>query len=98
MKRLLFPLVVLPFVAAFAAEIREFDLKTTAQLGRELNRVSQRPEKGATSDIRKRARKTGIDAVKNRLFKVGYEYLVIDDPDRSGLLVYALPSKPGEIL
>jgi hypothetical protein len=32
MKRLLFPLLVLPFAAAFAGEIREFDLKTTAQL------------------------------------------------------------------
>jgi hypothetical protein len=81
-----------------ASEIRAFDLKTTAKLGRELNRVSQRRDKGATNDIRKRGRQTGIDAVKSRLFKVGYEYLVVDDPDRSGFLVYALPSKPGEIL
>ena len=91
-------LLILSTGLAFAAEIREFDLKTVAQLGRELNRVSQRPDKGATNDIRKRARQTGIDAVKSRLFKVGYEYLVVDDPDRSGFLVYALPSKPGEIL
>src|SRR2546423_7749253 len=89
---LLFP------VFAAASEIREFDLKTTAQLGRELNRVSQRPDKGATNDLRKRARQTGIDAVKNRLFKFRYDYLVIDDPDGSGFLVYALPTKPGEIV
>ncbi|MEY2509626.1 MAG: hypothetical protein QOE26_389 [Verrucomicrobiota bacterium] len=98
MKRLVFLLLVLPFVAAFASEIREFDLKTTAQLGRELNRVSQRPDKGATNDVRKRARQTGIDAVKNRLFKIHYDYVVLDDPDGSGFLVYALPTKPGEIV
>jgi hypothetical protein len=90
--------ILFPFTATFAGEIREFDLKTTAQLGRELSRVSQRPDKGATNDVRKRARQTGIDAVKNRLFKIRYEYLVLGDPDRSGFLVYALPTKPGEIV
>jgi hypothetical protein len=60
MKRLVFLLLVLPFVAAFASEIREFDLKTTAQLGRELNRVSQRPDKGATNGCPK-AGKTDRD-------------------------------------
>lgn len=97
----LIPLVIailIPSVAASAGEIREFDIKTTAQLGRDLFRVSQRSDKGATNDIRKRARQTGIDAVKRRLFRVRYEYLVVDDPDHSGFLVYALPNKPGEIL
>jgi hypothetical protein len=98
--RVVFLVLFLLFASssAFAAEIREFDLKTTAQLGREMNRVSQRPDKGATNDVRKRARQTGIDAVKSRLFKIRYEYLVIDDPDGSGFLVYAMPSKPGEIV
>jgi hypothetical protein len=81
-----------------AAEIREFDLKTVARLGREMNRVSQRPDKGATDAIRKRAQETGIDAVKGRLFKVRYDFLVVDDPDGSGFLVYAMPTKPGEII
>ena len=81
-----------------AGEIREFDLKTTARLGREMNRVSQRADKGATNDVRKRARQSGIDAVKGRLFKSRYEYLVVDDPDGSGFLVYAMPAKPGEIV
>lgn len=84
--------------SAFAAEIREFDLKTTAQLGRELYRVSQQPDRGATNAVRKRARQTAIDALKNRLFKIHYDYVVLDDLDRSGFLVYALSTKPGEIV
>jgi hypothetical protein len=85
-------------VPMYAGEIREFDLKTTAQLGREMNRVSQRADKGATDAIRKRAQRTAIDALKGRLFKVHYEFLVVDDPDGSGFLVYAQPTKPGEII
>jgi hypothetical protein len=97
----LVPLVIailIPFVAASAGEIREFDLKTTAQLGRELNRLSQQPDRGATNAVRKRAKQTAIGALRNRLFKIHYEYVVLDDPDRSGFLVYALPTKPGEII
>jgi hypothetical protein len=84
--------------SVFVTKIREFDLKTTAQLGRELNRVSQQPDRGATNAVRKRATQTTIDALKNRLFKIHYDYVVLDDPDRSGFLVYALPTKPGEIV
>ena len=84
--------------AAFAAEIREFDLKTVARLGREMNRVSQRADKGATDAVRKRAQQTGIDALKGRLFKIRYDFLVVDDPDRRGFLVYAMPTKPGEVV
>jgi hypothetical protein len=98
MKRLLFPLLVLPFVAAFASEIREFDLKTVARIGREMNRVSQRSDKGATDAIRKQAQQTAIGALKGRLFKIRYDFLVVDDPDRSGFLVYAMPTKPGEVV
>jgi hypothetical protein len=92
-------LTLLLFAASgSAAEIREFDLKTVEQLGREMNRVSQRPDKGATNDVRKRARQTGIAALKGRLYKIHYEFVVVDDPDGTGLLIYALPSKPGEIV
>ena len=95
MKRLLVPLLICPFFAAFAGEIREFDLKTVERLGLELDRVSRRPDRGATNDVRKRARQTGIDAVKGRLYKIHYEFVVVDDPGGTGFLVYALPSKPG---
>jgi hypothetical protein len=82
---------------AVAAEIREFDLKTVARLGREMNRVSQRADKGATDAVRKRAQQTGIDALKGRLFKIRYDFLVVDDPDGKGFLVYAMPIRPGEV-
>ena len=81
-----------------AAEIREFDLKTVARLGREMNRVSQRADKGATDAVRQRAQQTAIDALKGRLFKIRYDFLVVDDPDGSGFLVYAMPTRPGEIM
>lgn len=84
--------------SAFASEIREFDLKTVARLGREMNRVSQRVDKGATNAVRKQAQQTAIDALKGRLFKIGYDFLVVDDPDSSGFLVYAMPTKPGEVV
>lgn len=85
-------------ISATASDIREFDLKTVARLGREMNRVSQRADKGGTDAVRKRARQTGIDALKGRLFKIRYDFLVVDDPDRSGFLVYAMPTKPGEVV
>jgi hypothetical protein len=97
----LVPLVIailIPFVAVSAGEIREFDLKTTAQLGRELDRLSRRPDRGATNDVRKRARQSAIDALRGRLFNIHYEYVVVDDPDRTGFLIYALPTTPGEIV
>ena len=89
---------IVPFTAS-AAEIREFDLKTVARLGRELNRVSQRADRGATDAVRKLAQQTGIDALKGRLFKIRYDFLVVDDPDGSGFLVYAMPaSSPSNIV
>jgi len=95
------PLVIaILFVSSsvFAAEIREFDLKTVVRLGREMNRVSQRADKGATDAVRKQAQRTAIAALKGRLFKIGYDFLVVDDPDGSGFLVYAMPTKPGQIV
>jgi hypothetical protein len=97
----LVPLVLAILFASssvFAAEVREFDLKMVARLGREMNRVSQRADKGATDAVRKQAQQTAIAALKDRLFKIHYDFLVVDDPDGSGFLVYAMPSKPGEIL
>jgi len=102
MRRLSLVLVsVLLLIATstiFASEIREFDLKTVERIGREMNRVSQRADKGATDAVRKQAQQTAIAALKSRLFKIRYDFLVVDDPDRSGFLVYAMPVKPGDIV
>src|SRR5207237_5267592 len=78
--------------AAFAGEIREFDLKTIERLGNELTRVSQSPEKGATSPVRKRAKQSAIAALRGKIFNIHYDYVVLDDHDGSGFLVYALGS------
>jgi hypothetical protein len=87
---------------AFGSEIREFDLKTIERLGAELTRVSQTRDKGATTPVRKRARETAIaalqgklfsiryEALRRQVFNIHYEYVVLDDPDGSGFLVYAL--------
>ena len=93
---LLFPL------AASAGDIREFDVKTIERLGNELTRVSQTRDKGATDAVRKRAQQTAKTALRGKLFELRYEtqlgkfldvhydYVVLDDPDGSGFLVYAL--------
>lgn len=81
---LLFP------IAAFAADIREFDIKTIERLGNELTQVSQMRDRGASTPVKKLARKTAIAALKGRLFNIRYDYVVIDDPDGTGFLVYAL--------
>jgi hypothetical protein len=77
---------------AFAAEIREFSVPTLERLGNELTRVSQRPDRGATDPIRKRAKETAAGALKGRLFDAHYDYVVLNDPDGKRLLVYALAS------
>jgi hypothetical protein len=84
--------------AAFAGEIREFDLKTIERLGNELTRVSQQSDRGATNLVRKRAKQTAVAALKGKLFNIRYDYVVLDDPDGSGFLVYALGRgpKPGD--
>ncbi len=53
---------------------------------------------GATTPARKRARLTSIAAVKGSLFHISYWYVVLDDPDGSGFLVYALPHAKEEII
>src|SRR5882724_1617047 len=91
---------LLSVASAFAGEIREFDVKTIERLGNELTRVSQTPDRGATTPDRKRAKQTAIAALKGKLFDIHYDYVVLDDPDGSGLVVYALAStgKPNEFV
>jgi hypothetical protein len=85
--------------AIFAGEIHEFDLKIIERLGSELTRVSQTSEKGATNPVRKRAQQTAKAALQGKLFNIRYDYVVLNDPDGSGFLVYALGkgSKPGDV-
>ena len=52
--------------------------------------MSQTREKGATTPVKKKAKQTAIDALQRRLFDLHYEYVVLDDPNGSGFLVYAL--------
>jgi hypothetical protein len=97
---LLLALSVITTTAASAAEIREFDVRTLQRLGNELIRVSQTPDRGATDAVRKRARETAMTALPGRLFNIRYDYVVLDDPDKSGFLVYAIGSagKPGQFV
>jgi hypothetical protein len=97
---------VVPFFSAILvlspsahAEIREFNLKTIERLGNELTRVSQQTDRGATNDVRKRAKQTAIAALRGKLFNIHYDYVVLDDPDGSGFLVYALGARnSGEVV
>ena len=75
-------LAVLSFaIPAFAGEIREFDVKTTERLGKELVRLSKRPDRGFDSPAKKRARETAIKALEGRLYnEVRYDYVLLDDP------------------
>ncbi|HKP04567.1 MAG TPA: hypothetical protein VJU77_14545 [Chthoniobacterales bacterium] len=101
MKRFaVFIICFLTSVEALAGEIREFDVKTLQRLGNELTRVIQTPDRGATTAERKRARETAINALRGRLFSIRYDYVVLDDPDKSGFLVYAIGSsgKPGQFV
>jgi hypothetical protein len=83
---------------AFASEIREFDPKTVERLGAQLAEVSQRPDRGASTAVRKRARETAIAALQGKLFNIRYDYVVLADPDGSGFLVYALARSRDKIV
>jgi hypothetical protein len=97
--RPLFALAVITVCSsAFGSQIREFDVKTVSRLGAQLARLSDTPEKGATSPTRKRARDTAVAALNGRLFEIPYNYVVVDDPDGSGFLVYALAQAKNEII
>jgi hypothetical protein len=83
---------------ASAGEIREFDIKTIERLGNELTTVSQMRDRGANTPARKKAVETAKTALKGKLLDIRYDYVVLDDPDGSGFLVYALGRgpKPGD--
>jgi hypothetical protein len=77
--------------AAGAAEIRQFDLRTTERLGNQLVEASKRADRGAKTPAKKRAKQTAVAAVEGKLYDgVSYGYVVLDDPRGSGFLVYAL--------
>ena len=77
-------------VTTFASDIREFDIKTIERLGNELTRVSQQSDRGATNPVRKHAQQAAKAALQGKLFNMRYDYVVLDDPDGSGFLVYGL--------
>jgi hypothetical protein len=91
-SRLATVLVFLCVNAASAAGIREFSVPTLERLGNELTRVSQRPDRGASDPIRKRAKETAVGALKGKLFNAQYDYVVLSEPDGKRFLVYALAS------
>jgi len=86
----IFLLLSISATFAAAAEIREFPVPTVERLGNELIRASQRPDRGASDPVRKRARQTAQTALKGRLFDTTYDAVVLNDPDGKGFLVYAL--------
>jgi hypothetical protein len=98
MRALILVIAILVCSSALGSQIREFDLKTVSRLGAQLARLSDTAEKGATSPTRKRARDTAIAALKGKLFDIPYKYVVLDDPDGSGFLVYALAYSRKEII
>jgi len=84
----------------FATEIRQFDLRTTERLGNEIARMTRRPDRGATTTAKKRAKETAASALRGKLYDgVRYDYVILDDPARNGLLVYALaiPKRKGDV-
>lgn len=85
-------LLVFSISATLAAvgEIREFSVPTLQRLGTELIRQSQSRERGATDSVRKRAKQTAMAALRGKLFKLRYDYAVLNDPDGKRFLVYAL--------
>ena len=98
MRALIVAIAIIVCSSAFGSQIREFDLKTVSRLGAQLARLSDTADKGATSPARKRARDTAAAALKDKLFDIPYNYIILDDPDGSGFLVYALAHAKNEII
>jgi hypothetical protein len=98
MRPLILAIAVILCSSALGSQIREFDTKTVSRLGAQLARLSDTAEKGATNPTRKRARDTAVAALKGKLFDIPYKYVVLDDPDGSGFLVYALAYSKKEII
>ena len=98
MRSRILAIAIIGLSSAFGSQIREFDLKTVSRLGAQLARLSDTADKGATTPVRKRARDTAVAALKGKLFDIPYNYVVLDDPDGSGFLVYALGHAKSEII
>jgi hypothetical protein len=85
----------------FANEIRQFDVVTTERLGNEIVRMSERRDRGATTAAKKRAKESATAALRGKLYDgVHYDYVILNDPTRDGLLVYALaiPERRGDVI
>lgn len=100
MSRIVLICASLTIASSSFAAIREFNVPTLERLGNELTRVSQRADRGASDPVRKQAQQMAIAALRGRLFKLRYDYVVMSDPDGKRLLVYALgkTGKPGEFV
>ena len=84
-------LLLFGLAAARSSEIRQFDHRTTEKLGNQLVEASKLADRGATTPEKKRAKQTAVAALEGKLFDdLRYQYVVLDDPAGSGLLVYAL--------
>jgi hypothetical protein len=86
MKR--FGCIILLLIASCPvhAAIRQFSLRTTERLGRELYEQTQHPQ--ALTEPQERAKRAAMDAL-HQLDK-SYRFVVLNDLDGSGYLVYAL--------
>jgi len=73
--------------SAQASGIRHFSIKTTERLGRELYEQTQHG--AALSKSQQHAKRAAIAALPD-LEKQGYRFVVLNDPERKGYLVYAL--------
>jgi hypothetical protein len=82
---------------ARGAGIRDFDVRTKEKLGRQLYERMQR--RATLSESQQRAKRAAVDALP-RLDKRRYQFAVLDDPDGSGHLVYAIATStnPDEIV
>ncbi len=85
MQRLLKPLccaaLLVGAYSAQASDIRQFSLKTTENLGRELYEQTQRA--ATLSEPQRRAKRAAMAALP-QLEKQGYRFIVLNDPERKG--------------
>jgi hypothetical protein len=89
--RTLTALVLIACCSAEGAGIRQFSLRTTERLGRELYEQSQRSS--ALTESQQRAKRAAMTALP-QLEKQAYRFVVLNDPERDGHLVYALATSP----
>ncbi|PYK29098.1 MAG: hypothetical protein DME59_00425 [Verrucomicrobia bacterium] len=87
--RLCAAVVLTACCSAEAAGIRQFSIKTTERLGRELYEQAQRGNR--LSEPQQGARRAAMAALPE-LEREGYKFVVLSDPEHKGYLVYALAS------